>query len=176
MRAFGALIVAFAIAACHVRHATMRDLQVVEFGTFRKTDEHGRRAAPATIQGEANAVVDAVFIERTIDIHATRGTSFGLRVNFIGDPPGVPVPIKARCFHPKFTDPATGRSSDVEEWPGTGVTGRSAYVGYTFDNDWELVSGQWTIQVFVGSTFRVEKTFDVSATGTPNQAMQRTAR
>jgi len=50
----------------------------------------------------------------------------------------------------------------VEEWPGIGVMGRSGYVGYTFDNDWELVPGQWTIEVSVGSTSRVEKTFNVS--------------
>jgi hypothetical protein len=164
MRPLGALLLAFGSAACHPQHATLRDLQVVEFGTFQKTDERGTMAASGSIQGQAHAVVDAVLLESTADIHATRGTSFGLRVSFVGDTSGVTVPIKAKCLHPLFTDPATGRSSDVEEWPGSGVTGRTGYVGYTFDNEWELVPGQWTIQVFVGATLKVEKTFNVSVT------------
>lgn len=164
MRALPLLLAALVITACHVQRATIDDLQVIEFGTFQKTDERGTVAASGSIQGQAHAVVDAVLVEQTSDIHATRGTSFGLRVSFSGNPSGARVAIRAKCLHPKFTDPATGRSSEVEEWPGIGVMGRSGYVGYTFDNDWELVPGQWTIEVSVGSTFRVEKTFNVSVT------------
>jgi hypothetical protein len=164
MRALAVLLVTFVATACRVQHPTVADLQVVEFGTFQKTDERGTMAASGSIRGQAHVVADAVLLERTTDIHATRGTSFGLRISFVGEPSGARVPIRAKCVHPKFTDPATGRSSEVEEWPGTGVMGRSGYVGYTFDNDWELVPGQWTIEVSVGSTLRVEKTFNVSVT------------
>jgi hypothetical protein len=143
---------------------TIDDLQVVEFGTFQKTDERGTVAAWGSIHGQAHAVADAVLFEQTSNIHARQGTSFGLRVSVSGKPSGATVPIRAKCLHPKFTDPAAGRSSEVEEWPGTGVIGLSGYMGYTFDNDWELVPGQWTIEVSVGSTFRVEKTFNVSVT------------
>ena len=164
MRALPLLLAALVVTACHLQRTTIDDLQVVEFGTFQKTDERGTMAASGSIEGQAHAVADAVLLEQTSDIHARRGTSFGLRVSFSGSPSGARVPIRAKCLHPKFTDPATGRSSEVEEWPGTGVMGRSGYVGYTFDNDWELVPGQWTIEVSVGSTFRVEKTFNVSVT------------
>jgi len=164
MRALSLLLAALVMTACYLQRATIDDLQVVEFGTFQKTDERGTMAASGSIQGQAHAVVDAVLLEQTSDIHARRGTSFGLRVSFSGNPSGATLPIRAKCLHPKFTDPATGRSSEVEEWPGTGVMGRSGYVGYTFDNDWELVPGQWTIEVSVGSTLRVQKTFNVSVT------------
>ena len=158
------LLLAVVLMACHLQRMTIDDLQVVEFGTFQKTDERGTVAAWGSIQGQAHAVADAVLLEETSNIHARQGTSFGLRVSVSGKPSGATVPIRAKCLHPKFTDPATGRSSEVEEWPGTGVIGRSGYMGYTFDNDWELVPGQWTIEVSVGSTFRVEKTFNVSVT------------
>ena len=164
MRTLSLLLAALVMTACYLQRTTIDDLQVIEFGTFQKTDERGTMAASGSIQGQAHAVVDAVLLEQTSDIHAMRGTSFGLRVSFSGHPSGATMPIRAKCLHPKFTDPATGRSSEVEEWPGTGAMGRSGYVGYTFDNDWELVPGQWTIEVSVGSTFRVEKTFNVSVT------------
>jgi hypothetical protein len=35
------------------------------------------------------------------------------------------------------------------------------YIGYTFDNEWELVPGQWTIQILVGSKVMAEKTFNI---------------
>jgi hypothetical protein len=164
MRALSLLLVEFVMTACHGQRTTIDDIQIVEFGTFQKTKERGTMAASGSIRGQAHAVLHAVLLEQTTDIQARRGTSFGLRVSFSGNPSGATVPIIAKCFHPKVTDPATGRSSEVEEWPGFGVTGRSGYVGYTFDNDWELVPGQWTIKVSVGSTFRVEKTFHVSVT------------
>jgi uncharacterized protein DUF3859 len=152
------------MSACHGQRTTIDDFQIVEFGTFQKSDERGTMAASGSVQGQAHAVADAVLLEQTTDIHAKRGTSFGLRVSFSGNPSGERVSIQAKCHHPKFTDPATGRSREVEEWPGIGVMGRSGYVGYTFDNDWDLVPGQWTIEVSVGSTFRVGKTFNVSIT------------
>lgn len=166
MRALPLLLAALAVTACHLQRPTIDDLQVVEFGTFQKTNERGTMAASGSIQGQAHAVADAVLLEQTSDIRARRGTSFGLRVRLSGKPSGAAVSIKAKCLHPKFTDPATGRSSEVEEWPGTGLIGRSVYVGYTFDNEWELVPGQWTIEVSFGSTFKVEKTFNVSVTPT----------
>jgi len=164
VRALPLLLAALVLTACHRQRTTIDDLRIVEFGVFQKTNERGTMAASGSIQGQAHAVADAILLEQTSDIHARQGTSFGLRVSFSGSPSRVTVPIRAKCLHPKFTDPATRRSSEVEEWPGIGVMGRSGYVGYTFDNDWELVPGQWTIEVSVGSTSRVEKTFNVSVT------------
>lgn len=152
---------ALALVGCHFQRASPRDVELLEFGTFRETDTGGYVRAPDSVQGRSHAVTDAVLIEGTTDIRASRGTSFGIRVKFTGEPAGVIVPCTAKCFHPKFADPTTQRTSEVEQWENFGTIGSAGYIGYTFDYEWELVPGQWTIQLFVGSKLKAEKTFNV---------------
>jgi hypothetical protein len=49
----------------------------------------------------------------------------------------------------------------LEQWDTSGLAGEEGYIGYTLDNEWELVPGSWTIQVFVDSRLVIEKTFNV---------------
>jgi hypothetical protein len=165
----------FPLVACHSSSGTVQSVELIEYGTFRKTESHGVMSAPNAISGQMHAVVDAILIERTKQIHAQRGTSFGVRIKLIGEPEGLVVPCTAKCFHPKFTDPATGRSSEMEEWPNYAPIGRAGYIGYTFDNDWEIVPGLWTIQVFIGSQLKAEQSFTVIAGNASNKALERTA-
>ena len=168
--AFGAITFACAV--------TITEVQIVEFGTFHKTPSNALMPAPGTIGGMANAVSEVTLIEKTTDIHASVGTSFGLRIKVAGEPGGSVVELTAKCIHPKVSDPTSGRSSTVETWniyPVIGRDGLSGYVGYTFDDPWELVPGKWTIQIFDQFTLLAEKTFDITATGTAsNQAMKPT--
>ena len=78
-----------------------------------------------------------------------------------GKAAGVVVPCTAKCIHPKLTDPSSGRTSEVEEWDTSGLAGEEGYIGYTFDNEWELVSGPWTIQVFWDSKLKAQDREDV---------------
>lgn len=141
--------------------ATITDVQVVEFGSYRRTNQ-GYHAAPRTITGKTNAVSDATLIEKTTEIHASKGTSFGLGYMVLGQPDGAVVQFTCRCIHPTFTDPVSGRSSTVEEWNSQAIIGRAAHLGYTFDDSWELVPGKWTIQVFYGATLVARKEFNVT--------------
>ncbi len=156
--------------------ATVTGVQVEEFGSFRKTNELGIMPAPRAIAGMANAVNGATLIEKTAEILASRGTSFGLRVSVTGQPDGAVVQLTCRCVHPKFTDPVSGRSSTVEEWNSQPIIGRAAYIGYTFDNSWELVPGKWTIQISYGATLVARKEFNVTvAAHASNQTLELTA-
>jgi hypothetical protein len=158
-----------------LRAGIVTDVQVVEFGSFRKTNR-GLYTAPRSIRGMANSVNGATLIERTTEIHASKGTSFGLRVRVTGQPDSTAARFTCRCIHPKFTDPASGRSSTVEEWESQAIIGGIAYVGYAFDNSWELVPGKWTIQIFYGATRVARKEFDViPAAAASNQSVELTA-
>jgi hypothetical protein len=149
-------------AASRFVHAEVLDVQLVQFGTFRKTVAQGEIEAPGSVQGKAHAVQDAVLDEQGSEIRVSQGTSFGILVKFIGGHEGAIVPCTAKLLHPKFTDPESGRTSEVEEWPCFGTTGRNGYIGYTFDNDWELVPGQWTLQLFMESKKKIEKSFKIT--------------
>ena len=159
-----ATVIAVTLMSCHSQRAPLESVQIVEFGRFQENMSKGSRLAPDAVAGKSNVVVAATLLESTTDIPATAGTSFGVRVKFVGAPAGLVVPCTAKCLHPKLTDPASGRSSKVEQWENFGTLGSDGYIGYSFDNEWELVPGQWTIQILVGSKVMAEKTFNVFAT------------
>jgi hypothetical protein len=167
--------VLFAVIGC-VHAETITDVQVVEFGTFHKTVSNGLMAAPNAIAGMEHAVVEATLIKETTTIPASLGTSFGVRIKVTGDPVGAVLKVVGRCTHPKLTDPVSGRSSTTEEWNCYPVIGRTGYIGYTFDNSWELVPGKWILQIFYGGKLVATKEFDVTAAEhLSKHAMQPTA-
>ena len=154
MKLVAVVSIALVLAACAFTGATLRDVGILEYGRFEKPEPAGNTN---------NVVVDAKMIEQTTEIPAVLGTSFGLRVKYIGAPNGAPITGTAKCLHPKITDPDSGRTSESDQWETAGIIGRDGFIGYRFDKAWELVPGTWTIQVFVGSKLRAEKTFIVKA-------------
>jgi hypothetical protein len=165
MKSLVTALFALALIVCRSEAEALRDVEIVEFGVFSAIKSQGYVDAPNAIAGKSHAGTEATLIESTTTIHASVGTSFGILVKFIGEPDGEVVPCMAKCLHPKFTDPSSQRSSEVEQWENRGTIGGAGYIGYTFDNSWELVPGQWTIQIFVGSKLRAEKTFNVIVSG-----------
>src|SRR5947207_11388572 len=144
------LLVSLSLVAlwrCNAEVKTSQSIQLLEFGTFKKLVSHGDVAAPGAIAGARHAVSKVALVECTTNVAARVGTSFGFRVRMPGKVTGAVAPCSAKCIHPKLTDPASGRSSELEQWDTSGLAGEEGYIGYTLDNEWELVPGPWTIQV-----------------------------
>ena len=153
--------VALILGGCAFGSPTVRDVVIVEYGLFEKKESGGTSRDEAAPAKKAEMGAEAKLIEQTTQIPAVLGTSFGVRVRFIGGQAGKPIPCIAKCLHPKITDPASGRTSEADQWEDAGMIGRPGFVGYRFENAWELVPGDWTIQIFVGGKLRTEKTFVV---------------
>jgi hypothetical protein len=157
------ILFALFLIGCASRSATVRNAQIAAYGTFEKLNSTGIRPAPGSLQGKAETVAAATLVEQTTEIHASAGKSFGVRVRFIGTPAGGAVAFTVKCLHPKLTDPESGRSSESDQWENVGLIGDEGYVGYTFEKDWEMVPGTWTIQIFVGPKLIAEKSFSVTS-------------
>ena len=127
----------------------------------KKLKSEGTLDAPNTISGKANNVIASQLVQSTTTIKAAVGTTFGILVKLFGEPGGAVVTSHFRCIHPKLTDPASGRSSETDDWESPRPIGTPRYVSYTFDRDWELVAGRWTIQVMSDGKILAEKTFEV---------------
>lgn len=150
MRPFLLGLLLLGLTACDGAKKSPQGMQLLEFGTFKKLASAADVQAPGAISGARHAVSKVALIERTTNIVARSRTSFGFRVRMPDDGNGDVVACRAKCIHPRLTDPSTGHSSEVEEWDTSGLSGQEGYIGYTFDNSWEVVPGPWTIQVFEG--------------------------
>jgi hypothetical protein len=137
--------------------------EIVEYGLLRKVKPKGGFVdLPNSLAGKAHKGVASQLVKKTGTIKASIGTTFGIGLRFLGEPEGAVVTSHLRWIHPTLTDPASHHSSDVNEWEGTFHIADMRYVSHTFDQEWELVPGKWTIQAVYGGKVLAEKTFDVS--------------
>jgi len=162
------LLVALALVSlypCAAEVKPAQSVELLEFGTFKKLVSQDDVAAPGAIAGVRHAVSRVTLVECTTNVAARVGTSFGFRVRMHGKAAGGVVACSAKCIHPRLTDPSSGRGSEVEQWDTSALAGEEGFIGYTLDNNWELVPGPGTIQVFMDSTLVIEKTFNVYSDG-----------
>jgi hypothetical protein len=149
----------------HADGARVAGAEIVEYGVFQKIASEGLLDAPKSLTGVINSVVEAKLLKQTTTIAATVGTSFGIRLKVTGEPQDEIITCSFRWIRPKLTDPASGKTTDRDEWQNQTRIGYARYFGYTFDEPRELVPGKWTLQVIYDSKVVAEKTFEVVLPG-----------
>ncbi len=151
---------------------TVTGAEVVDFGTFEAV-RYATPTAPRTASGKINRTKKERLIAKTTKIEASPGIRFGIRFKLAGEPYGEVVSCTTRVIHPKLTNPRTGRTTEIDEWQDRTRIGYITYTGYRFDSPWELVPGEWKIQVLHGATVVAEKAFQISVRGgTSNEAVE----
>jgi hypothetical protein len=163
MKAFAVTLVILASVNC-VHAQKVIGVDIVEYGVFQKIASQDLLNAPQVLDGKINGVIEGKLIESTTTIKASVGTSFGIRVKILGEPEGQVIACGFRWLHPKMTDPVSGQSSESDQWESQSRIGHPRYTGYTFDSEWELVPGEWTLQVLYGGRVLAEKKFSVIVT------------
>ena len=152
------------LGSTSVRAQKITGAEIVEYGILKKIVEfEGPLDVPHVLSGKVDNVIASPLIQSTATIKAVLGTTFGISVKLLGEPNGAIVSSHFRCIHPKLTDSASGRSSKTDDWRSPIPIGTPRYVSRTFDHQWELVPGEWTIQVLSDGKVVTEKTFDVVA-------------
>jgi hypothetical protein len=94
-------------------------------------------------------------------ISRTRGAFFGYDFVVEGTPAGLPVDVTIVVEHPPFRQPDSAKSSDRESWSQMVTLGMPSFCGYSFDEDWEMKAGTWSVRVYQGARLLAEKNFDV---------------
>ncbi len=137
----------------------------------------GAQSAPETSQGWVHLVpnfTDPHFVPGGSSIAAKLGTSFGIEVILHGPPKMTVVQLRTRVTHPPMTNSASGVTNTVDEWDNPTNVGIPRYIGWSFDNSWELVSGVWVIELLDHQRSILEHEFTItispSATARPEDA------
>jgi hypothetical protein len=130
------------------------DLNLLDYGLMKinvkKTIEKS-----TTASGKYNVTDGVEFIETTSNITAKKKTTFGIKYQVNGTPTGRKVDLTVKIIHPKIK----GKTVSTAKVKGTIGSWRSTF--YTFDEDYELVEGEWRIQVWFENSMLLEKAFMV---------------
>lgn len=165
-----------AISASHLAASLVEagpvSANILEFGTFRPEGVTQR----VLHEGIANRALDqhqrVVFLKRTEEIPGTLNTSFGYRFEITGLVPGSLAELKHTTTHPPIHAP-DGRivtqfqthSRRLVRSDGT----VSGFMGYGFDEEYEIVPGKWLMEVFLDGERLLQKSFEVLKTNADKQ-------
>jgi hypothetical protein len=137
-------------------------IEIVEEGIYQ-AEITGRVATPNVTTGAINQVKDATLLRQTKDVPAEAGLTFGFRYRVTGSNQGDPVTLKmVTRFPPQgLRDPGRQTTHFVNEYKSERVVGETALRTYTFDYSWEVVTGDWTLEIWLGDQKLAERTFHV---------------
>jgi hypothetical protein len=157
-------LVLFVLAApCDAEAPRIDRIEIVEWGIF-KFEARAEIASPETITGRSILVDNLRLQQTTTTIPALVGMNLGVRFRVVGSPPGARVRLKfvARFPEQGVTHPAKGKTFSNSEYYSDTVVGTTDYRGYSFDHDWEVEAGPWTLELWHEGRKLAEKEFMVT--------------
>jgi len=161
MRIALAFILLLLSSASYAQEPKVTSVGVTEFGIYTAELVKAEKA-PGTVAGTTNIVTHMRLVARTRTIPAKTHTAFGFRFNLVGTPDGAIAPLHAVTIFPSaMTDPATHVSKTQSE-SDIGLTiGAVGYHGYEMDDEWEVLPGVWTFQIWSQGRKLAEQSFTV---------------
>ena len=157
------LAVGLLVTGLGTAHAqTVQRIDITEFGTYAAHVDKKIEAA-GTATGTTNVISDVKLVQAGSVVPRRIGTRFGLRYTIVGDGGGdVTLTKIVRVPSPGLRNPATGNAIVTEKVPLQRRIGVNYYTGYSFEQDWELVPGTWTIELWQGERKLASRSFTIA--------------
>jgi len=137
-------------------------IDVVEYGIYTTTTEN-KVSAPGTASGTRAIVTDIRHAATTRTVSAQKGVDFGFRYTVVGAPAGAVVPIRFVTIFPApgLRNPDTQQLKARSEYDFNVAIGQTSFKSYGLDNDWKVVPGIWTMQIWYQGRKLAEQSFTV---------------
>ena len=118
---------------------------IVKLGKIKTIDN-------PSLSTESRTESNATLVRRTTTIPGRKDTVFGAEAEFIGSPKGrkVEVRIVWRYPEPGLRNPATGKTTLVDEYSQARVIGERAWFYWNLAEEWTLVPGEWKFEIWQG--------------------------
>lgn len=138
-------------------------VQVLDHGVVCQSQGGSIVTGQDTIDGEViTGEFDGFgFDHRIRVVPALAGLSFGVVVGF-GQAPAAGY-LEASVTHP----PMGGTGMTRQGWQVEAVQGKQAFVGYRLEDDFELVTGRWTLRLGDGDAVVLQQDFDLVDPASP---------
>jgi len=124
-------------------------IDVIDAGIY--TVETGAATADPGAPGDTIvAPLKATLVEATTAIPGGLGLEFGFRYVVVGAPAGAEVPLDVVITYPPpgLADPADPAPLRESRFTRAKKIGETVYLGYAFENRWEIIPGEWTMEIW----------------------------
>lgn len=133
-------------------------VRLVDCGTYR-TGEVGRGEQPDTLNGSGPVSFDLGLDQPGARVRARLGTSMGFRYVAEGAPEGAVLPVRVVARHPPMT--LAGRTLSESSWDDVVWVGQRNRAAWRFEAPFELVAGDWVLEVWQADRLLVRQAFQV---------------
>lgn len=159
-----AILLALAVTA-RSEDARIDRLDLVESGFYDAgtATVAGSVLSPGAAAGKTLDLGDVRFSPDPPANSARVGIGFGIRFRAVGAPDGARVVLRSvwKIPEPGIHNPNNGNTYRQSVADFTAVIGKPHMRGYQFDEPWEVVSGDWTIEIWQGDRKLLEKSFTI---------------
>jgi len=145
--------------------ANVTGITIINTGTYTGNSVSApARSGQQSPTGTVGTDTNWRFVSDSHDVLGKVGTEFGMEFKIDGTPPGEGVTLYfAITFPPPgIRNPNTGTVLNTARiaLPNMKI-GSRCVVGYGFDNDWEIVPGLWTLQIWYQDQMLAGQNFTV---------------
>lgn len=138
-------------------------IDIIEYGLYtgHTMNKTTNESLPT---GGRNILSKISLIKETDSIPAKIGNMFGFRYKIKGGLIGSEAKITKVLIYPPpgLVNPVTHKTFFKSSFSLKKKLGKTSYTGYTFEKEWELVPGEWTIQLLYGNRKLTEKKFNIT--------------
>ena len=159
---YAVLVLAVCVYAVHSEERLkIGGIEIVEYGIYRAkkvTSVEDKNV----VGGSRDAIENFILVSQTNKIPATIGTRFGFRYVIKGEPKGAVITLKmvGKYPAPGLKSPGDKRPHYYDQYSLRVAVGDS-FTSYSFDEEWELVTGDWTFEIWYEGRKLAEKIFTV---------------
>jgi hypothetical protein len=140
-------------------------IEIVAAGFYDATSTKivGATAAPAAAASKTNQLGDVVLMSDPPATTARAGIGFGVRFRTSGEPRGARATLRSvwKIPPPGIHNPNNDNTYRQSVVDFTTVIGGVHWRGYGFDEPWEVVPGEWTLEIWQGDRKLLEKSFAI---------------
>lgn len=157
-----AMLFAASLSASAGDHRVER-IDVIDAGIYMVATG-AETAAPDAPTGTIAAPVTATLVEATTTVPGRLGLEFGLRYVIVGEPAGAEVPLDFVIVYPPpgLADPAEPEPVLASRYARQKQIGETVYLGYGFENGWEIVPGEWSFEIWHEGRRLASRSFTVT--------------
>jgi Domain of unknown function (DUF3859) len=154
MRAiFSAIALLSSVVAAETQMLGVGGAEITQLGTYEYEAASSNKAASSEYR----------FVSSATTVPARKGAHFGFEYRLLGIPRGLQAPIRHVVIFPEGgVRTTTGQVLARKDSFITATIGNLYLRGYNLDEDWEVVPGVWTLQVWFGERKLAEQSFTLT--------------
>jgi hypothetical protein len=149
------------VPAALAQQVSIVGIKVLEEGFYTANETGETKPAPAGVNGKVTQQANWHFLKEAPP--ARIGSNVGVRYQLIGSPQGANVKLKFvwKIPAPGVTDPQSHKTYRESTSDRIVAVGNTYLNGYGFDHQWEIVRGDWVMEIWYGERKLTEKTFTI---------------